>query len=91
MRGNRSELTAGRKSPRCHVNTPSVNRHYRLMKTCSVRSKRGDQYQSDNRETKDKTKPFNQFLFCNKDAFQSKGFSRLKCPLKRKKIDTACL
>ena len=61
------------------------------MKTCSVRSKRGDQYQSDNRETKDKTKPFNQFLFCNKDAFQSKGFSRLKCPLKRKKIDTACL
>ena len=28
------------------------------MKTCSVRSKRRDQYQSDNRETNDKTKPF---------------------------------
>ena len=24
MRGNRSELTPGRKSPRCHVNTPEV-------------------------------------------------------------------
>ena len=28
------------------------------MKSCSVRSKRRDQYQSDNRETNDKTKPF---------------------------------
>ena len=28
------------------------------MKTCSGRSKRRDQYQSDNRETNDKTKPF---------------------------------
>ena len=28
------------------------------MKSCSVRSKRLDQYQSDNRETNDKTKPF---------------------------------
>ena len=27
------------------------------MKTCSVRSKRRDQYQSDNRVTNDKTKP----------------------------------
>jgi len=25
MRGNRSELAPGRKSPRCHVNTPKVN------------------------------------------------------------------
>ena len=32
----------------------------------------------------------NQFLFCNKDAFQKHGFSHLKCQLKRKKIDTAC-
>ena len=29
----------------------SVNRHYRLVKTCCVRSKRRDQHQSDNRET----------------------------------------
>ena len=36
----------------------SVNRHYRLMKTCCVRSKRRDQYQSDNPETNDETKPF---------------------------------
>ena len=36
----------------------SVNRHYRLIKTCRVWSKRRDQYQSDNRETNDKTKPF---------------------------------
>ena len=28
------------------------------MKTCSVRSKRRIQNQSDNRETNDKTKPF---------------------------------
>ena len=28
------------------------------MKTCSVLSKRRNQYQSDNRETNDKTKPF---------------------------------
>ena len=28
------------------------------MKTCSVPSKRCDQYQSDNRKTNDKTKPF---------------------------------
>ena len=28
--------------------------------------------------------------FCKKDAFQSTGFTRLKCQLKRKKIDTAC-
>ena len=28
------------------------------MKSCSVRSKRLDQYQSDNREANDKTKPF---------------------------------
>ena len=32
----------------------------------------------------------NQSLFCQKDAFQNTGFSRLKCQLKRKKIDTAC-
>ena len=31
-----------------------VNQHYRLMKTCSVESKCHDQFQSDNRETKDK-------------------------------------
>ena len=30
------------------------------MKTCSVRSRRRDQYQSDNRVTTDKTKPFKQ-------------------------------
>ena len=28
------------------------------MKSCSVRSKRLDQYQKDNREANDKTKPF---------------------------------
>ena len=32
----------------------------------------------------------NQSLFCKKDAFQSTGLPRLKCQLKRKKIDTAC-
>ena len=32
----------------------SVNRLYRLRKTCRVRSKGRDQYQSDNRETNDK-------------------------------------
>ena len=30
--------------------------HYCLVKTCSVQSKRRDQYQSDNSETNDKTK-----------------------------------
>ena len=30
----------------------------------------------------------NQFLFCKKDAFQNMDFSRLKCQLKRKKIDS---
>ena len=29
-------------------------------------------------------------LFCRKDALQNTAFSRLKCQLKRKKIDTAC-
>ena len=33
--------------------------HQAMMKTCSVRSKRPDRYQSDNRETNNKTKPFN--------------------------------
>ena len=28
MRGNRSELAPGRKSPRCHVNTPCVTLVY---------------------------------------------------------------
>ena len=28
----------------------------------------------------------NQFLFCKKDAFQNKDFSRLNCQLKRKKM-----
>ena len=28
----------------------------------------------------------NQFLFCKKDAFQNKDFSRLNCLLKRKKL-----
>ena len=32
-------------------------RWYRLMKTCSVCSKRRDQYQSDNRDTNDKLNP----------------------------------
>ena len=32
-----------------------------------------------------------QFLFWKKDAFQNTDFSRLKCQLKRKKIDTAGL
>ena len=32
-----------------------------------------------------------QFLFCKKDAFQYKDFSRLKCQQKWKNIDTACL
>ena len=31
-----------------------------------------------------------QSLFCRKDAFQNTGFSRLKCQLNRKKIDTTC-
>ena len=35
----------------------SVSRHYRLTKTCSLWLKRRDQYQSDNRETKDKLNP----------------------------------
>ena len=30
MRGNQSELAPGRKSPRCHVNTPYVARGHRL-------------------------------------------------------------
>ena len=30
------------------------------MKTCSVRSRHRDQYQSDNRDPNDKTKPFKQ-------------------------------
>ena len=30
------------------------------MKTCSVRSRRCNQYQSDNRDSNDKTKPFKQ-------------------------------
>ena len=30
------------------------------MKTCSVRSRHQDQYQSDNRDPNDKTKPFKQ-------------------------------
>ena len=34
--------------------TQYVNRHYRLIKICSVRSKRRDQYQIGNRETNDK-------------------------------------
>ena len=33
----------------------------------------------------------NQSLFCKNDAFQNMGFSRLKCQLKRKKIDAGCL
>ena len=33
------------------------------MKTCSVWSKRRDQYQSDNRETNNKTKPFKHKVF----------------------------
>ena len=32
------------------------------MKTCSVRLKCCDQYQSDNRETNDKTKPFTHMI-----------------------------
>ena len=32
----------------------------------------------------------NQFLFCKKEALQNVDFSRLKCQLNRKKIDTAC-
>ena len=34
------------------------------MKTCSVRLKRRDQYQSDNHETNDKTKPFIHNFLC---------------------------
>ena len=52
-------ITNNQDSHQGGTNSPTtVNRHYRLMKTCSVRSKRRDQYQSDNRETNDKTKPF---------------------------------
>ena len=32
----------------------------------------------------------NQFLFFKKEALQNVDFSRLKCQLNRKKIDTAC-
>ena len=32
------------------------------MKTCNVWSTRRDQYESDNRETNDKTKPFIQII-----------------------------
>ena len=32
-----------------------------------------------------------QFLFWKKDAFQNMDFSRLKCQLKRKKVDAAGL
>ena len=32
----------------------------------------------------------NQCLFCKKDAFQNTDFRRLRCQLKREKIDTAC-
>ena len=32
------------------------------MKTCTVRSKRHDQYQSDNRETNDNTKPLSTMI-----------------------------
>ena len=35
MRGNRSELAPGRKSPRCHVNTPLDTQH--LHDTCGCR------------------------------------------------------
>ena len=35
------------------------------MKTCSVRSKRRDQYQSDNRETNDKLNPLYKFPMCS--------------------------
>ena len=31
MRGNRSELAPGRKSPRCHVNTPLVNKAHNSL------------------------------------------------------------
>ena len=31
------------------------------------------------------------FFVLQKDAFQDTDFSRLKCQLKRKKVDTACL
>ena len=33
--------------------------HQAMMMTFSMRSKRRDRYQSDNRETNDKTEPFN--------------------------------
>ena len=46
----------------------SVNRHHRLMKTCSARSKRRDQYQSYNRETNNILKPL---YNCNFEAKSS--------------------
>ena len=42
---------------RLYKKSVSVNRHYRLMKTCSVRWKRRDQYQRDNRDNNDKLNP----------------------------------
>ena len=44
---------------RLYKKSVSVNRHYRLMKTCSVRWKRRDQYQRDNRDNNDKLNPLN--------------------------------
>ena len=47
------------------------------MKSCSLRSKRSDQYQSDNRETNDKTKtkPFITTFFVSFDfACEKKKF-----------------
>ena len=41
------------------------------MKTCSVWSQRHDRYQSDNRETNDKTKPF--ILIIHDDNFEEVG------------------
>ena len=40
MRGNRSELVAARKSPRCHVNTPSQYLDYRIASVLLYSSRR---------------------------------------------------
>ena len=46
--------------------------HYCPVKTCSVQSKRRDQYQSDNSETNDKTKSLKHII--HEDTYLSYTF-----------------
>ena len=64
------------------------------MKSCSVWSKRRDQYQSDNCETNDKTKPFITAFFvsfdfgCEKKSSKENGVVGISC--KKKALSEAC-